>query len=510
MNVAEELLTNSTLIDLIQGLVDLPDDLSFDLNVDVTGVKMDSRLLQKGDLFMACFGSNHDAREYIPQAVELGVAAVLAESGGGWQGIQFVKGVAVIAVDNLSAKISEIAGRFYQHPSEKQAVIGITGTNGKTSCSQFVASMLAGLGQVCGTIGTLGFGLPGQLHETELTTPDAVQTQKALAEMHHDGAATVAMEVSSVGLHQSRVGGVQFDTAVFTNLTRDHLDYHGSMTAYAETKRKLFTVDGLKTAVINLDDTYALSILNAISPDVEILTYSVYNSVASIYAEQLHMTPSGFDAVIHTPWGDGALRSSLLGKFNFSNLLAAIATVMNQLDRSGEVNVQQVLSLVSQVAAVDGRMEIIGEGHDVTAVVDYAHTPDGLKSALQALRQHFSGDIHCVFGCGGNRDRGKRPMMGEIAQTYADHLIITDDNPRNEEGDDIIQHILSGISDTSGTRVVRDRAKAIVQAIAQAGPGDVILIAGKGHETYQDVGGTKMLFSDASQVRLALQERIRT
>jgi len=239
MNTAEQLNSNGILLDLINGLVSLPDPVPLAVNVVATGIQMDSRLLQKGDLFLACFGNNHDAREYIDEAVELGVAAVLVESGGKWQGVRLIKDVAVIAIDNLSAKLGEIAARFYSHPSKRLSVIGITGTNGKTSCSQFIAQALANSGFSCGTMGTLGYGVYGKLKETQLTTPDPVFTQMALAEMAQNGIDPVVMEVSSVGLHQRRVKAVKFDTAIFTNLTRDHLDYHESMEAYGNNKKKI-------------------------------------------------------------------------------------------------------------------------------------------------------------------------------------------------------------------------------------------------------------------------------
>lgn len=507
MNTAEQLNTSASLYDLISGLTDLEDPIPKALNVVATGIQMDSRLLCKGDLFLACFGQNHDARDFIDDAIELGVVAVLAESGGQWQGTKIIRDVAVIAIDNLSAKISEIAARFYSHPSDKLHVIGITGTNGKTSCSQFIAQALTSIGCQCGTIGTLGYGVYGDLSETRLTTPDAVFTQMALAEMVRDSVDPVVMEVSSVGLHQKRVKAVHFDTAIFTNLSRDHLDYHESMEDYAANKRKLFASQGLKCAIVNLDDPYALSIINTIAKDVDISTYSIKSSMATVYAEELNLTRQGFDARIVTPFGAGQVSGKLIGYFNFSNLLAVIAALISYLSRQGEVDIAQLCAQVSKLSPVNGRMEIIGDNEEITAVVDYAHTPDGLSSALAGLRDHFSGKIWCVFGCGGNRDKGKRPMMGEVAERFADRLIIADDNPRNEQGDEIVQHILSGIENREAVVVMRDRAEAISYAISNAEAGDVVLIAGKGHETYQDIGGSKIIFSDANQVRLALQER---
>ena len=507
MNTAEQLDTNTSLLDLISGLVELPTPVPAELNATVTGVQMDSRLLCKGDLFIACFGRHHDARDYIDEAVAVGAAAILAESGESWQGVRVIQDVPVICVDNLSSRISEIASRFYANPSAKLNVIGITGTNGKTSCSQFIAQSLTAMNYQCGVIGTLGYGICGSLKETQLTTPDAVFTQMALAEMVRDGVDPVVMEVSSVGLHQKRVKAVRFDTAIFTNLTRDHLDYHKSMEAYAENKKKLFTSEGLRNAIVNLDDPYALSMINSIAKDVEISTYSINNSIATVYAEQLTLTRQGFDVVIKTPIGVGKVTGKLIGYFNFSNLLAVITALISYLSRDKEVQLEELFKHISNLKPVTGRMEIIGDSDEITAIVDYAHTPDGLRSALAALRDHFDGNIWCVFGCGGNRDKGKRPMMGEIAEKYANKLIIADDNPRNEQGDKIVEHILSGISDRSAVFVIRDRAEAISFAVENASAGDVVLVAGKGHETYQDIGGNKLIFSDANQVRLALKKR---
>lgn len=512
MNTAEKINSEASLLELIEGIKEISDADSARLQVQVTGVQMDSRLLQEGDLFIACFGRNHDARNYIDQAVELGCSAVFAESGGEWQGITMRGSVPVVAIDRLAVKMSVIAARFYGHPSSKLSVIGITGTNGKTSCSQFIAQSLTQLGYRCGVIGTLGYGICGELIETQLTTPDAVFTQMALAEMVSTSIDPVVMEVSSVGLHQKRVQSVDFNTAIFTNLTRDHLDYHDSMEAYGENKKKLFSMPGLETAIVNLDDPFALSIINGVSSEVEVLTYSLKNKIASVYADSIHLTRSGFEAKVVTPMGVGEVSGKLIGYFNFSNVLAVLAALITYLSKSNlsnnsELSLDRICQVASTLLPVDGRMEIIGDSKDITAVVDYAHTPDGLRSALIALRDHFQGKIWCVFGCGGNRDKGKRPLMGEIAEQHSDHIVITDDNPRKEEGDKIVEHILCGITNKDKAIIRRDRGEAIAFAIANAKSGDVVLVAGKGHETYQDIAGMRNIFSDAKQVRLALQDR---
>ena len=507
MNTAEEVLNSRPLVELIEGLVDLPTPSTALLSRQVTGIKMDSRLLQPGDLFVACFGRNHDARDYIDDAIKAGVLAILAESGDAWQGVQSRDGVPVIAVDNLSAKISELASRFYGKPSNSVTVIGITGTNGKTSCSHFIAQALEASGVPTGVIGTLGYGRYNELKDTQHTTPDAVLTQKALAEMQKNQLQSVAMEVSSVGLHQHRVEAVEFDTALFTNLSRDHLDYHDSMENYADNKRKLFLTPGLRTAIVNLDDSYGLYMMDVVARHVKVYTYSLSNHTATVYAKRIQLDRHGFNADIVTPYGEGTISCQLFGYFNISNVLAVLTTLISFFEKTGTVDLEKLIELISNLRPVVGRMEIIGSSDELTCIVDYAHTPDGLKSALTAIRDHFDGKVWCVFGCGGNRDRGKRPMMGEIARAYANKLIITDDNPRNESGEEIINHILSGIEESSDVSVIRDRAKAIQFAIDSARSEDIVLVAGKGHENYQDVGGRRTVFSDANQVRLALQKR---
>ena len=508
-STAQTISMSASLQNLISGLVEVEVDALPELAVPVTGIQIDSRKLISGDLFIAYFGRNHDARDYISAALDHDVSAILAESGGEWQGIRILRGKPVIAVDNLTAKISEIAARFYGRPSETLSIFGITGTNGKTSCSQFIAQVLRAVGQNCGVMGTLGYGPFDNLLATELTTPDAVFTQMALAEMSQRGLDPVAMEVSSVGLHQKRVAAVNFKTAIFTNLSRDHLDYHESMESYAENKRRLFTMPGLCNAVINLDDQYALSFIDVVSDSVHVWTYSAGNASASVYAKQVTLDRNGFSADLVTPVGEARLEAELLGHFNFSNVLAVVTALIAYLGIDSRASLQTLCDQVARLKPVSGRMEIVGNS-DITTVVDYAHTPDGLCSALSALRDHFDGAIWCVFGCGGNRDKGKRPMMGEIAEQYADHIILTDDNPRNEAGEKITQHILSGMSEPAECLVIRDRASAIEAAVSQAAPGDVVLVAGKGHETYQESHGVRSLFSDKNQLRIALQARIGT
>jgi UDP-N-acetylmuramoyl-L-alanyl-D-glutamate--2,6-diaminopimelate ligase len=503
MNTAARIQYVTTLGDLLKSHVGA-DMLAPCAGLAVQGMQLDSRQVKPGDVFFALFGKNHDARDYIDVAVGNGAVAVVADAGGRWQGLSWIGTVPVFAISGLRSQLGEIAAGFYQHPSQHMAVVGVTGTNGKTSCTQFIAQILNALGQSCGVVGTLGYGVYPELKDTGFTTPDPLALQAALADLRDHRAATVAMEASSQGLHQHRLKAVEFHTAVFTNLTRDHLDYHGTMQAYAEAKRRLFETPGLKVGVVNMDDSHAAVMLNALPRCARSLTFSVSNRLADVCARNVHYRVDGFDLELSTPWGDGAIHSELLGAFNVSNVLAAVTAVMTL---PAAYPLSDVLAAASALKAVNGRMAVVGSVDGMTAVVDYAHTPDGLRSALEAVRQHASGKVWCVFGCGGNRDQGKRPLMAEVAEALADHVIVTDDNPRLENADDIVRQIMLGFGQRDTVIVERDRAKAIALAIAGAGAGDVVLVAGKGHENYQDIGGHRMAFSDASHVRLALQQR---
>jgi UDP-N-acetylmuramoyl-L-alanyl-D-glutamate--2,6-diaminopimelate ligase len=507
MNTAEKIVYTTSLEQLLSGLVTLPTGLPAEFDVRISGVTLDSRTVAPGDLFFACFGRNHDGRDYIDAAIDNGAAAILAQADSRWQGMSLRRGVPVLCVDDLAARVSAVAGRFFDEPSAAMTMIGVTGTNGKTSCTQFIAQVLGSMGRSCGVIGTLGHGFLPALEESAHTTPDPVFLQAALAELRSRGADTVAMEVSSQGLHQHRVSGVRFDVAVFTNLTRDHLDYHGSMEDYAETKRRLFMMAGLSSAVVNMDDPHACRILNTLSPAVRSYTFSVSNAHADIHARGLQLTPRGYRAQVCTPFGEGEIAGALLGRFNFSNVLAVLATLIATESGRPHFSLSALLERVALLQPVPGRMQIVAQPADITAVVDYAHTPDALQVSLQALREHFQGRIWCVFGCGGNRDQGKRPLMAEIAERHADMLVVTDDNPRLEDADAIVRQIVLGVTDSGKLIVERDRAKAIALAVASAAPGDVVMIAGKGHETYQDVRGQKLMFSDVAQARAALQRR---
>lgn len=504
MNIVGKTHSTITLSMLIPSTAEAAIDTDY-LSVNVSGLQLDSRQVRSGDLFCALFGKNHDARDYIDIAISNGAAAVLADEGDKCHGVKWVGAVPVIAIGGLRAKLGDIAARFYGHPSQSMHVIGVTGTNGKTSCTQFIAQLLLKLDESCGIIGTLGCGVYPDLYDTGFTTPDALILQSVLAELRSSNIKTVAMEASSQGLHQYRLAGVDFHTAVFTNLTRDHLDYHGTMAAYAESKRRLFENPALKVGIVNIDDTHAAVMLNALPRCARSYTYSINNRLANVHVDNLVFRADGFDARLTTPWGQGAISSHLLGTFNLSNILAAVCAVMTL---PGDFKLQDVLGAASQLMPVKGRMAVVGTRSGVTAVVDYAHTPDGLKNALQAVREHTGGNVWCVFGCGGNRDQGKRPLMAEVAESLADKVIVTDDNPRLENADDIVRQIMFGFSRREQVIIERDRACAIQLAIANAQDGDVVLVAGKGHESYQDIGGQRMAFSDIEQAHLALNQRM--
>lgn len=486
-----------TLIDLLGDFIDTSNCPA----IGITGLALDSRLVVAGNLFIAVKGTQTDGAQYIAQAVENGAVAVLAE-----QGVDVPScAVPVIAVPQLSEYASDIAGVFYGRPSHQVPVTAITGTNGKTTCSQLLAQLFELLDEPSGFIGTLGYGLTSsgighKATDTGLTTPDAISVQRILAELKESGAKRIAMEVSSHSLVQRRVAGLQVDTAVFTNLTRDHLDYHGDINSYAAAKARLFAMAGLKSAVINLDDNVGRLILANLDPLVNGISYSVENHSADIYCDRISIGSSGIDAEVVTPWGRGRLQSSLLGKFNLDNLLAVIGAAGVQ-----GFTLEKVLTAANGLTAVDGRMELVDAKAKPAVVIDYAHTPDALEKALQALRRHCRGNLWVVFGCGGDRDIGKRAEMGKVADHRADKIIVTSDNPRSESPEKIIDQVLLGI--TRDVSAVVDRRDAIRTAIADAQPEDVILLAGKGHEDYQILGADRLPFSDRAEARLALRNR---
>ena len=498
----------SRLRELLKGLHNIPD---FDRHdVEVNGIQIDSRIISKGDLFIACRGRNWDARDFVAKAIDAGARAVCVDADDDWHDVQIVGEVPVVAINNLSENVSLIAGRFYDHPSDDLCLIGITGTNGKTSCCQFVAQIFEGLGLSAGTIGTLGFSMgsgdqcfpvPGNL-----TTPDSVHIQKGLRILRNFGARVVLIEMSSIGLDQHRGAALNFNSAVFTNLTRDHLDYHENIQDYAKCKKSLFLIDSLESAVVNLDDPFSREIIEELNQDIKLWTYSKKNPKASIYADEIILREEGYYMQLHTPIGSMEIEGSLLGSFNISNVLASIATVFST-GLSNATQLTDFCTCVQNLRPVDGRMQLIDVATDVTVLVDYAHTPDGLRAALNGVQPHASAEIWCVFGCGGERDVGKRSRMGRIVEDYSCTAVVTDDNPRAEDGDKIIKDILKGFKDPQNVKIIRDRAKAISYAINSAKPKALILIAGKGHENYQEKNGIRTMFNDVDCARHELLKR---
>jgi len=479
----------------------------------IGGIGLDSRRADAGGLFLACSGAERHGLDFAAGARDRGIAAIAAEPDSRWatnaiSELSVDLGVPVIPVADLGRKASFLADRFFGQPSVAMEVVGVTGTNGKTSVTHYLAQAL-GPELRCGVIGTLGVGFPGELVESTHTTPDAVTLQQTLRMLRDGGARAAAMEVSSHALEQGRAAGVRFRIAVFTNLSRDHLDYHGDMQSYGAAKRQLFRTPGLRWAVLGLDDPFSAEIAEELAPDVKVAYYTVRPHArrpakCDLWVRAGSITPrrSGLRLGLTTSAGIGDLDVDLLGRFNASNLLAVLAVMLTR-----GVSLERALREIAHVRGVPGRMECFGGNGQPLVVVDYSHTPDALEQVLVSLREHAGGAIHCVFGCGGDRDRGKRSQMGAIAERLGDRVILTDDNPRGENGDAIVDEILGGMDRPDRVRVERQRALAIRFAIATAGAQDLVLIAGKGHETTQTVGDLKIHFSDGAQVLQVLQER---
>ncbi|NCF20087.1 MAG: UDP-N-acetylmuramoyl-L-alanyl-D-glutamate--2,6-diaminopimelate ligase, partial [Haliea sp.] len=391
----------------------------------VSGLELDSRRVGNGDVFLAMPGDLHDGRQFIEQAVANGAAAVVAEApvAGFVDDIQ----VPLVEVPELRQDAGHLAARFYDHPSRDLHMVGVTGTNGKTTTSRLLAQLGRALGRSCGVIGTLGSTLGDEVGEAGNTTPDPVALQRQLADWRDQGVFAVAMEVSSHALVQGRVNGVEFETAIYTNLSHDHLDYHGSMDAYGRAKLQLFALEGLAHAVINLDDEFAPRVMAVVEEGTRVITYSTRGAAADVRVENAHFNAAGVHGELHSPWGVGEFDSPLPGDFNLANLAAAVAA----LALAGEELVA-VLQAVEQLRPVPGRMEVVPNNQGLQVIVDYAHTPDALHQVLSALRSHVQGELVTVFGCGGDRDRDKRQLMGRVACELSDRVVLTSDNPRSE------------------------------------------------------------------------------
>ena len=491
---------------LLEGLVD-PVVLSAVADIEVTGITQDSRKVSDNDMFIAVRGSSGaHGLNYAADAVRAGASVVLWDEADTDLDASAGK-ITYIEVDQLQQHVGEIAARFYNKPSQHLLLVGVTGTDGKTSVSHFLAQCLDIETSPCGLLGTLGNGLIHDLKPTGLTTDDAVQVQHSLAQLVDEGAATAVMEVSSHGLDQGRVNGVKFDTAIFTNLSQDHLDYHQTMESYFDAKARLFEADGLKSAVINLDDPFGKELAGKYKGRLNVWGYSL-NSDADdlaeyadfvVHAKNILTMPHGFELSVVTPKGDGHTVLPLLGQFNVSNALAVLTALL-----VNNIEIDEALKRLHNISPVPGRMELIEATDRPTVIVDYAHTPHGLASACQGVKQHFHGDLWCVFGCGGDRDREKRPLMAQSAEHHADHIIVTSDNPRYEDPQHIINEILAGFDSTEAVISILDRRDAISEAIQQAAANDVILVAGKGHELCQIIGNKCVDFDDRVVARSLL------
>lgn len=476
-------------------------------DITITGLSLDSRSITNGELFIAIKGETVNGIEFINNAIEQGAAAVVWELDETVDAIKINLRktssnieVPIIAVENLSQLIGELADNFYGKPSENISVCGITGTNGKTSCADFIAQTMSVDGP-CGLMGTLGSGLYPELKETGYTTPDAIACHKWLANIESNKAKFAVMEVSSHALTQGRINGIRFDSAVFTNLSRDHLDFHNDMETYASAKFKLFKSIGLKNAVINTDDEVGRNIADKLDSHIHCIRYGLNKTFKpDVFGSNVVLDQHGLSMKVSTPWGEGQFNSPIIGDFNASNLLATLSVMLLQ-----DVKFDDAIKRLTVIKSVAGRMQRFGEENTPLVVVDFAHTPDALEQALTSLRQHTENNLWCVFGCGGDRDKGKRSLMGSVAVKQADYIVLTNDNPRSEDAEKIIQDIKAGIEGFDNLMVEQDRHSAIHFAITKAKVGDVILIAGKGHENYQLIGNTKFPFNDAEEVKQQLE-----
>lgn len=484
--------------DLMKALSTLPE-------VKIQGIKLDSRKVNSGDLFIALPGQRYNGAHFIEAAIDLGATAVV------WQtenpSLETRRGVPCIGIPKLNQVVSGLAGRFYQHPSNQLALTGVTGTNGKTTVSHLLAQLWHALAPPAAVMGTVGSGVVQQLLPEALTTPDAVTVQQRLASFVAQGVRAAVMEVSSHALAQGRVEGLNFTTVIATNVSRDHLDYHGSMAAYAAEKARLFTDFTAQYRVFNLDDKvvttwYDEAKKNDSGTSFGFSLNSVYAGRSSVLVAT-HCEYSALSARFTLHWGPEKIRveSPLMGRFNIQNLLAALTAIL-----AAGYHLSELIPLVGTLKAVPGRMETFKQPQTPLVVVDYAHTPEALKELLKAVRQHATGKVWCLFGCGGDRDRGKRPQMGQIAAEFADKLIVTDDNPRTEPPAQIIADIRAGIPHGADWIEIAGRKEAIDYGLKQAAPHDVLVCAGKGHETYQEIGTQRFDYDERAYIQVALAQ----
>lgn len=479
--------------------------------VEISGVCLDSRLVQPGDLYLAVAGATTHGMRFAQLATQAGAVAVLVATDAEAQFQDAINalradGITTIAVPELDNQCALIAERFYDKPDSKMTLIAVTGTDGKTSVCRFIASALNNTSRACGYIGTLGWGVGDSLQATELTTPDVVSLRRMLADMHQQGARYVALEASSHGLSEGRLDGLQLDVAVLTNLGRDHLDYHVTVEAYQAAKSRLFHWQGLKAVVLNGCDSMGRELATSLEGVKQLVYCSDTNcadglpdSHALILASKIVTRDSGIDFSLEESGVLHSVSTGLLGKFNVENLLACFASI-----RACGVAANDAIHVLRSVPAVPGRMERLGSEAQPVVVIDFCHTPQALTVAIESVRVHCAGQLWVVFGCGGDRDTGKRAPMARAAEA-ADHIVLTDDNPRTESSARIIEDTLKGFENQSAVTIIADRASAIRHAVTSACADDLILIAGKGHENYQIVGSTRLPFSDREQALAALE-----
>ncbi|WP_100643086.1 UDP-N-acetylmuramoyl-L-alanyl-D-glutamate--2,6-diaminopimelate ligase [Alteromonas facilis] len=485
-------------------------------DVRVERLVLDSRDVSIKTAFLAIKGHELDGREFIPQAISLGAPVIISETDDeSLHGhCSMRQNTVIVEFFNLSQSLSALAAAFYDYPASKMTSIAVTGTNGKTSVVQLLSQLRHALGMKCGMIGTLGYGLfnapfsPDSLTQSRNTTPDALNMQYIMAEMAQQDVHQVAFEASSHALVQGRLNQVKTDVAVFTNLTRDHLDYHGTMEAYGAAKRRLLEQPALQHVVLNADDPESQNWAKFAPSDAEISWYGIDSDSTQFAANQrfccarnVKTSSKGTSFELYSSWGNSQVQLQLVGRFNVYNALAAAAVVLSLGTRLADV-----LSGLSRLVPVPGRMELFSAKGKPSIVVDYAHTPDALAHALEAVKAHTEGDTWCVFGCGGQRDKGKRPQMGKVAADMADHIVLTADNARNEDVSDISRDIQAGISGDHDVTVIDDRKDAITYACKTAKPGDIILLAGKGHETYQEVNGQRLDYDERAFARKIIKE----
>lgn len=472
----------------------------------ITGLGLDSRTIEAGALFLATQGTRQHGLQYARQARARGVAAIAWEPGPQATKEYLPDDLPCMLVPGLHQQIGPIARRFYRNPSDRLRVTGVTGTDGKTSVSQFLAQALAQLGIRCGVIGTLGSGIHPALEPEAHTTPDAIRVQALLHGFLEKEIQQVVLEASSHGLKQGRLNGVDMDTAIFTNLGHDHMDYHANREDYENSKRILFQAESLKHAVINVDDAFGRKLAEEADDPVQVVAYSCDMPYTDrqpyVLAREVAASQKGTVIEIDSSWGCSTVDTDLHGTFNVSNLLAVVGALL----ANGHA-LDEVITAVSCVQTAPGRMEWVQGSRNAPGVlVDYAHTPQALTSVLQVLRKSCTGRLWCVFGCGGDRDSGKRKHMAQAVESLADHAVVTDDNPRFEDPEDIVQDVVSGFSSAASYSVIHDRRQAIASAIRQAKPGDTVLIAGKGHETLQVIEGERLPFDDRKVAADCLQE----